>query len=570
MKIRYIEPRPKGATIYEIANLPKLGLPLLAAQAREAYDDVDQRIYCELIRGVEVDWADVESADLVCISTTTNTTLEGYAYADRLRGKGIPVVFGGSHVTFMAPEAIHHADYVIRREGHVGWMQLLEWIRREGGRDELHAIAGLTWLDDEGARIDNPEAPPASSEDLDALPFPALDLLAGRDRMVTHPLMMKWGCPYDCSFCSVIKMFGRKLRSRSVENVMAELRQVRPERVFFYDDIFIVNKKIAKSLFTTMIDEGITPQWTAQIRADSIFKSKETLEPDHELLALMRDSGCEMVYCGFESITDEGLEEYNKKQKVVHITTAIKLLHQYGIMVHGMFVVGADADTLQTVKDTMAFAIEHEVDTLQMMMLTTLPGTKFDVDMRADGRVLTDNYSLYDGHHCIIRPKQMTPLELQQATISSMASFYSKDRAKARFKRNLRRVRREQPGALRRFLVHEVAGRLLPRVPTLLWKGARGGGKEAGAYALKSLSPEGRRFAYTVGAVPLFYLLGSSVLSRHDQQPHTAEHIAKLAKLGDWRPEGRTAVVGQLDGIEAVPHLILDEVQEPETTTKAA
>src|SRR6185312_9230675 len=75
MKIRYIEPKPKGATIYEIANLPKLGLPLLAAQAREAYDDVDQRIYCELIRGVEVDWADVESADLVCISTTTNTTL---------------------------------------------------------------------------------------------------------------------------------------------------------------------------------------------------------------------------------------------------------------------------------------------------------------------------------------------------------------------------------------------------------------------------------------------------------------------------------------------------------------
>ena len=58
MKIRYIEPKPRGATIYEIANLPKLGLPLLAAIARNTYDDVDQHIYCELIRGVEIDWTE--------------------------------------------------------------------------------------------------------------------------------------------------------------------------------------------------------------------------------------------------------------------------------------------------------------------------------------------------------------------------------------------------------------------------------------------------------------------------------------------------------------------------------
>ena len=76
MKIRYIEPQPKGATIYEIANLPKLGLPLLAACAREWDPSLDQRIFCELIRGVKVDWDDVLSADLVCISTTTNTTLD--------------------------------------------------------------------------------------------------------------------------------------------------------------------------------------------------------------------------------------------------------------------------------------------------------------------------------------------------------------------------------------------------------------------------------------------------------------------------------------------------------------
>ena len=108
MKIRYLEPQPKGATIYEIANLPKLGLPLLASCTRDWDDTVDQWIYCELIRGVKIDWDDVLSSDLVCISTTTNTTLEGYEYAARCRAAGIPVVFGGSHVTFMAQEALKH------------------------------------------------------------------------------------------------------------------------------------------------------------------------------------------------------------------------------------------------------------------------------------------------------------------------------------------------------------------------------------------------------------------------------------------------------------------------------
>ena len=99
MKIRYIEPKPRGRHDLRDREPAETGLPLLAACVREQDPSIDQWIYCELIKGVEVDWADVESADLVCISTTTNTTLEGYAYAERCREKGIPVVIGGSHVT---------------------------------------------------------------------------------------------------------------------------------------------------------------------------------------------------------------------------------------------------------------------------------------------------------------------------------------------------------------------------------------------------------------------------------------------------------------------------------------
>ena len=152
MKIRYIEPKPKGATIYEIANLPKLGLPLLAACARDRYDDLDQRIYCELIKGVQVDWADVESADLVCISTTTNTTLEGYAYAERLQRQGHPGRVRRLARDLHVDRGARHVDYVIRREGHIGWMQLLEWMLHDGSRDELHGVAGSPGSTTRGSR----------------------------------------------------------------------------------------------------------------------------------------------------------------------------------------------------------------------------------------------------------------------------------------------------------------------------------------------------------------------------------------------------------------------------------
>lgn len=532
MKIRYIEPRPKGATIYEIANLPKLGLPLLAACIEREDPSVDQWVYCELIRDVEIDWDDVLSADLVCISTTTNTTLEGYAYADRIREAGIPVVIGGSHVTFMAHEALNHADYVIRREGHIGWVQLFEWITRGGARDELHAVLGLSWIDADGKQVDNPEAPPASSEDLDALPFPAFHLLEGRERMTTYPLMMKWGCPYDCNFCSVIKMFGRKLRSRSVENVMNELRLARAERVFFYDDIFIVDKKQSKALFRQMIAEKVTPMWTAQIRADSLYVSKKKLTPDYELLELMRDSGCYMVYVGFESVTQAGLDAYNKKQTVEHITTSIALLHEYGIRVHGMFVVGADTDTAETVRATIDFALEHEVDTLQMMMLTTLPGTAFDAQMRADDRVLTQDYSLYDGHHCIIAPKNMTPYELQMETWKGMLRFYSSKGWKQMMSRDVRR----NMGSVLAMLVRE--WRTTVRLPKLALLSMRGRGPEAFRVMRENMSAKSMDLIYRLMGVPIFRRYGRNQLLKFTGQVDSMKHVDEIRKLPAWQPSG--------------------------------
>jgi len=300
--------------------------------------------------------------------------------------------------------------------------------------------------------------------------------------------------------------------------------------VFFYDDIFIVDKKQAKALFRAMLNEKITPMWTAQIRADSLYKSKTTLEPDHELLALMRDSGCYMVYVGFESITQAGLDAYNKKQRVEHITTSIKLLHDYGIRVHGMFVVGADTDTPETVRQTIDFAIEHKVDTLQMMMLTTLPGTAFDAQMRADGRVLTDDYSLYDGHHCIIAPKNMTPYQLQMETWKGMLRFYSSQGWLQMLNRDIA----SNLGRIMKLFVTE--WRFTVRLPQVTVLAVRGRGSEALDIISRTLSPRSVRFIYEAFGVTAFRKYGRNQLLRFTDQIDSMKHLDIIKVLPAWSP----------------------------------
>ena len=357
MKIRLIEPEPPGMHVWAKVLLPRLGLPIIAATLKEHGHDV--LVYNPTM--APIDWDDVNTSDLVGLSSTTSTATTAYEFAEDLHARGIPVVIGGSHVTFMADEALEHVDYVARGEG--GEQLMLELIDALGGRRELDTIAGLSFKRD-GLAVHNP--PREALADLDELPFPDLRLLVGSDRINTVPIMTSWGCPFDCTFCSVTAMFGKKYRFRSAESVVAELKDKRPERIFFYDDNMAANRKRLKRLLQMMIDEDLVIPWSAQVRTDVVR--------DPELLDLMQRSGCNLVYLGLESVNQETLDKFEKSQTVADIEKAIKVLHDYGIKSHGMFVLGADSDDVQTVRDTVAFAIKNKIDTVMLNILTPLPG----------------------------------------------------------------------------------------------------------------------------------------------------------------------------------------------------
>jgi radical SAM superfamily enzyme YgiQ (UPF0313 family) len=414
MKIRLIEPSPPVMHMWSYTAYPRLGLPMIGAALKAAGHDV--RIYAP--KTAPVDWGDVESSDLVGLSTTTSTAPAAYGMADRLRARGVPVVIGGSHVTFMADEALGHADFVARGEG--GEALMLELIEVLEGRREPETVAGLSFMRD-GTPVHTDPRP--LCPDLDQLPMPDLDLIVGHEGVRSMPIMTSWGCPFACNFCSVTAMFGRKYRFRSPENVMAELRAKRPKRIFFYDDNLAADKRRLRRLLGMMIDEGIVVPWQAQMRTDVVR--------DAELLDLMRRSGCERIALGLESLDQATLDDFEKSQTVADIERALVLLDEHGILPFGMFVVGTDADTPDSVREIAKFCLRHHGTNLMLNILTPLPGTKQFDEMAAEGRILDADWSHYDAQHVVFAPRRMTPIELQRTTQRTYRRFYSTHRVVA-------------------------------------------------------------------------------------------------------------------------------------------
>lgn len=395
--------------------LPRLGTVLLGTILKEKGYDV--KSYVEDV--AELDFEDILKADAVGISTITSTATRSYEIAKLVKKAGIPVFMGGPHVSYMPEEALESCDYVLRGEADGIIVDFINALKTGAG---FETIPSLSFKKD-GKIIHNKIAP--YCKELDNIPYPDFSIIKGLEKngakhLSITPVMTSRGCPFDCSFCSVTGMFGQQYRFRSKENIIAELKIHKDngsDWVFFYDDNFTANKNRTKELLRLMIEKNLTPKWTAQVRVD--------VAKDQELLDLMREANCHTVYIGLESINPETLKRYNKKQSVEDIESCIKKLHDNGIRIHGMFVFGSDDDTVETIRETVAFAKKNDLESVQFMILTPLPGTKFFLEIEKQNRFITKDWGIYDAHHAVFEPKKMTYYELQAETVKATARFYS-------------------------------------------------------------------------------------------------------------------------------------------------
>jgi radical SAM superfamily enzyme YgiQ (UPF0313 family) len=407
--IYFIEAESPGAHIFSRSPLPRLGSILLGTIFKKK--GYNAKVFIEDIALPA--WNLLEDADLVCISSITSTATRAFQLAERFKKAGIPVAIGGPHSTFLPEESLQYADYVVRGEGEETLAELVEHL--ETGRP-LDSIKGLSYKIGEDI-IHTPQRD--LIKDLEDSPVPDFSLVYKWEKAKVKPIATSRGCPFACKFCSVIQMFGRKYRFKSIDRIIEEIKAADPEKghIFFIDDNFAANKKRTKALLRALIEKNIKIEWSAQVRTD--------VAKDPELLELMQKTGCFTVFIGFESINPKTLSLYNKGQGLEDIENSIRLVKKYNINIHGMFVLGSDTDDIRTIRNTAKFAKRLDIESIQFMVLTPLPGTPVFEDLKNSGRLIHTDWSKYDAHHAVFEPKQMTAFELHVETLRAMARFYS-------------------------------------------------------------------------------------------------------------------------------------------------
>ncbi len=412
-KILFIEPRAPREHIFSRVAIPRLGTVLLGTILQR--QGLEVKVVIEDVSAPDFRSLDFKP-DLVGISSISSTAPRAYELADFYREQGIPVVLGGAHCTFLPREGLEHADYVICGEGDEALPELVNALNHGG---DLAGIKNLCFREGETIH-QNPWRPLVA--DLDTLPIPNYKLVHGwnvGNGQGVVSIATSRGCPFNCSFCSVILLFGRKHRTNSVDRVIEEIKQngLQGHHIFFCDDNFAADRKRTKELCERILAENLKIEWSAQVRVEAAN--------DPEMLDLMARSGCYVVFVGLESINPATLKAYNKSQTVEGIRDCVVNFHRYGIKVHGMFVFGSEEDHFQVIRDTIKFSRRLDLDSLQYLILTPVPGTPFYQEMEAQNRIICRDWSQYDGHHAVFQPRQFTPYELQWETTRAMKKFYS-------------------------------------------------------------------------------------------------------------------------------------------------
>ncbi len=409
-KVVLIEPRPAGINVYSKFKILRLGLPIIASVLKEK--GIESRVYVEDIG--EIDWKEVENSDIVGISSTTSTILGAFSIAEKIKRMGKFIIMGGPHPTFEPEECLKYCDVVVRGEGEETISELIDALREDR---PLNGIKGVSYKDSKGMIFHNPFRP--HIKDIDKIPDPDFSVVKDFERVSVLPISTSRGCPFSCEFCSVTTLFGRKYRVRSIDSVIAELKRYYPKKkyVFFIDDNFAANPERTKELLRRIIEERLKIKWSAQVRVESAL--------DDELLKLMGKSGCHTVYIGFESINPASLAEVHKNQMVSIYKEAVKRFRKNGIKVHGMFVFGFDNDDKSILRKTVNFAIKAKISTIQFLVLTPIPGSKLYEKIKSTGRLISEQWSKFDGHFVVYKPLKLSAYELQKEVIKGMKRFYS-------------------------------------------------------------------------------------------------------------------------------------------------
>lgn len=381
MKILFVNP-PQTASKYKFMGViaPPLGIAYMAGVLQE--NNIDVEILDASAE--DMDFKDVEKEllkrkpDLVALTALTPTIGRALETAQVVK-ETLPdsiVVMGGYHPTFNFIETLEdeNVDIVIRGEGEYIMLNLVQALENQSS---LHDVKGIVFEDKNSKEIVvNPEAP--LIQDLDELPFPALNLLPMKKYrlldMDTHMTTMitTRGCPMQCSFCSSAAMHGKKIRERSVENIVNEIEYLNTnydiDTIAFMDDTFTLKKRKVMAICDEILKRNIEIMWGCTSRVDTL---------DEKLLKKMKEAGCITIFIGVESADQQQLDNMCKNTTIAKIENAFKIAHKLKIRTIASVALGMPGDTKEIMNKTVKFVHKLKPNYAIYSLATPYPGTRF-------------------------------------------------------------------------------------------------------------------------------------------------------------------------------------------------
>jgi radical SAM superfamily enzyme YgiQ (UPF0313 family) len=338
-----------------------------------------------------------DHTDLVALTVQTFTARRAYQIAAQFRKRGIPVVMGGHHPTFMPEEALQYADAVVIGDAEGVWEQVVRDARL-GRLQRIYRQQGQPPL--QGLKYDR-------------------SIFQGKRYTPLVPVQYGRGCRFACDFCSLHAFYGTSVRQRPVREVVAEIEALDRKYVLLVDDNIFVNVAKTEELLRALIQLRI--RWGCQVSIDVARNTR--------LMDLMEKSGCIAAFIGFESLDERNLSQMKKKWNLKQgdYAAAVQQFRDRGIMIYASFVFGYDYDTVDSFDAAVEFALRSKFLLAQFVPLNPMPGPKLYERLRAEGRLIFDRWWLdpdYRYGQASFHPRGMTANELTQGCSRARREFY--------------------------------------------------------------------------------------------------------------------------------------------------
>jgi radical SAM superfamily enzyme YgiQ (UPF0313 family) len=349
------------AFVRKRASLPPLGLVTVAALLPRSWTLRLVDVNVRSLSAADLEWADLVMVSAMLAQRDSARSLIARAHAAGKRVVAGGPLFNGEHESF--PEV----DHFVLDEAEASLPEFL--------RDFEQGCARRVYT-------------AASFPELDRTPVPRWDLLE-RGRYASLSLQYSRGCPFDCEFCDITVLFGRRPRVKSAVQVIAELDALHDTGwrgpVFFVDDNFIGNRRALRNdLLPALIE------WRRSHPGLRFYtEASINLADDEALMAQMVAAGFDTVFVGIETPTAEGLAECDKRQNRGRDMVAdVKRMQRAGLQVQGGFIVGFDSDREGIFQAQWEFIQASGIVTAMVGLLNAIPGTRLHERLKGEGRLL--------------------------------------------------------------------------------------------------------------------------------------------------------------------------------------